>query len=333
MSLQEKINNHTTFTEAQIRDIIAERLGSANVPKKVKITTDTSDYFKVDYDDIVVLGGKPYLIRHNQKEGRFGIDEQPKFWVKKAIDLTTGSTKIIKLTFLERFTAKIGDISFDCFRSPQKEARILDIVRGDRRFMQGFSVQDAAGNVVRVLDFITGKTFADYVITLGKDHEDYFYNFLPRVLDEYIDLINAINFIHKHEEKHGDIRRDHILRDKATGVNIWIDFDFNYIHRENMFGYDLFGLGNILAYIVARGEVTIQELKNREDTIFASLDKSDMNIIFNYRVANLRKVYPYIPEPLNMVLLHFSTGASVFYDNTEQFLNDLEEARQSLERH
>lgn len=332
MSEHENMNNHAAFSKAEIRDIIANRIGGANVPNKVKIITDTSDYFKVDYDDVVVLGGKPYLIRHNQKEGRFGIDEQPKFWVKKAIDLTDGSIKIIKLAFLERFTAKIGGILFDCFRSPQKEARILDIVRGDQRFMQGFSVQDTAGNTVRVIDFITGKTFADYILTLGKDHEDYFYNFLPRVLDEYLDLIKAISFIHKHGEKHGDIRRDHILRDKATGVNMWIDFDFNYLHRENMFGYDLFGLGNILAYIVGRGEVTIQELKNREDPVFASLDKRDMNIIFNYRVVNLGKIYPYIPESLNMVLLHFSTGASVFYDNTEQFLNDVEEARQSLNR-
>lgn len=332
MSNIENINNHATFSEAEIKDIIAERIGREKVPKKVKIITDTSDYFKVDYDDVVMLAGRPYLIRHNQKEGRFGIDEQPKFWVKKAIDLTDGSIKIIKLTFLERFTAKIGEISFECFRSPQKEARILDIVRGDQRFMQGFSMQDTAGNIVRVLDFITGKTFADYILTLGKDHEDYFFNFFPQVLDEYIDLIKAIGFIHKYEEKHGDIRRDHILRDKTTGVNMWIDFDFNYLHRENMFGYDLFGLGNILAYIVGRGDVTIQELKNKENPVFYNMDKKDMNIIFNYRVVNLRKVYPYIPESLNMVLLHFSTAASVFYDNTSQFLNDIEEVRHMYKR-
>jgi hypothetical protein len=308
-------------------DIISECIGKENIPKKFKVITDTSDFFRVNYDDVVVLGGRPYLVRHNQREGRFGIDEQPKFWVKKAIDLIDRSPKIIKLTFLERFTSKVGGIIFECFRSPQKEARILNLVKGDERFMQGFSVNDDAGNIVRILDFINGRTFADYILTLGRNHEDYFNNFFPQVFDEYIELVRAIGFIHTHGEKHGDIRRDHILRDNNTGANIWIDFDFNYLHRENMFGYDLFGLGNILIYIAGRGDVTIQELKIREDKAFYNLGKEDMNIIFNNRVANLRKVFPYIPEALNMILLYFSTGAPVFYDNTNQFLNDIEEAR------
>ncbi len=319
-------DKNNAIREDDIRDILAERLGKENVPKKLKVITDTSDYFRVNYDDVVVLGGRPYLIRHDQKEGRFGIDEQPKFWVKKAIDLIDGSFKIIKLTFLERFTSKVGGIIFECFRSPQKEARILDLVRGDERFMQGFSVKDSAGNVVRILDFIYGKTFADYILTLGKNHEDYFYNFFPQVFSEYIELVRAIGYIHAHGEKHGDIRRDHILRDN-TGLNIWIDFDFNYLHRENMFGYDLFGLGNILIYIVGRGDVTIQELQSRGDPAFYSLSKEDMNIIFNNRVANLKKVFPYIPESLNITLLHFSSGAPVFYDNTNQLLSDIEEAK------
>lgn len=330
MSTVDNITKNPTMTEREIKDIISERLGKENVPKKLKVITDTSDYFSVSYDDVVLLGGKPYLIRHDQREGRFGIDEQPKFWVKKAIDLLDGSIKIIKLTFLERFTSKVGGIVFDCFRSPQKEARILSLVKGDKRFMQGFSVNDDAGNVVRILDFIKGKTFADYILTLGRNHEDYFYNFFPQVFAEYIELVRAINFIHTKGEKHGDIRRDHILRENYTDANIWIDFDFNYLHRENMFGYDLFGLGNILIYLVGRGDVTIQELKNRDDKAFYSLCKEDMNIIFNNRVANLRKVFPYIPEPLNMILLHFSTGAPVFYDHTNQFLKDLEDAQTVL---
>lgn len=332
MSTTTNITKNKTFSESELIDLIRERLGKENVPKKLNVFTDTSDYFKVNYDDVVVLGDRAYLIRHNQKEGRFGIDEQPKFWVKKAIDLINGSIKILKLTFLERFTSKVGGILFECFRSPQKEARILDLVRGDGRFMQGFSVRDSAGNFVRVLDFIYGKTFADYILTLGKDHQDYFYNFFPQILKEYIELVRAIGFIHSNGEKHGDIRRDHILRDNITGVNIWIDFDFNYLHRENMFGYDLFGLGNILIYIAGRGDITIQELKKNDAPAFYDLNKGDMNIIFNHRVANLKKIYPYIPESLNMILLHFSNAATVFYDNVNQFLSDIEEAASLLSK-
>ena len=46
--------------------------------RRVRIHTDTTDFFRVDYDDIVVLGEKTYLIRHNAKEGRFGLDDEEK---------------------------------------------------------------------------------------------------------------------------------------------------------------------------------------------------------------------------------------------------------------
>ena len=93
-----------------------------------RIHTDTTDYFRVEYGDVVLLGDRPYLIRHNAKEGRFGLDDEVKFWVKRAIDLNSGSPKIIKLVFYEKFMAHIGGIAFECYRSPRKEARILDLV-------------------------------------------------------------------------------------------------------------------------------------------------------------------------------------------------------------
>jgi len=52
-----------------------------------RIHTDTTNFFNVEYGDVVILGSKPYLIRHNAKEGRFGVDDEVKFWVKRAIDL------------------------------------------------------------------------------------------------------------------------------------------------------------------------------------------------------------------------------------------------------
>ncbi|MFQ3573631.1 MAG: hypothetical protein SNJ53_03255 [Thermodesulfovibrionales bacterium] len=314
------------LTDVEILDLLKLTIPKEHIPKNLNIITDTTNFFSINYGDIVLLDNRPYLIRHDQKEGRFGIDEQPKFWVKKAIDLVDGTQKIMKLTFLERFMSKVGDLTFECFRSPKKEARILDLVRGDKRFMQGFSVNDIAGNTVRVIDFIKGSNFADYILTLGSSHEDYFFNHFPAVLQEYIELVKAIQFLHENNEKHGDIRRDHIIRDKHTGTNIWIDFDYNYIHKENMFGYDIFGLGNILNYIVGRGDVTIQELQRESPLTAYKIDKNDMNIIFNNRVVNLKKVYPYIPDELNFILLHFSLGASVFYDDIRQLLNDIEEA-------
>ena len=318
------------FSSEEIRERISRWLEPEKVPRKLNIITDTFDFYRIDYDDVVILGDKPYLIRNNEREGRFGIDDQQKYWVKRARDLSDGSVKIIKFVFYERFEANVGGIVFDCYRSPKKEARILDLTRDHPRFMHGFPVSDTAKNIIRVLDFITGKTLADSVLTLGKDHEDYFHNHLPYVLDEFIELTKAIRFLHEHGEKHGDIRRDHIIKDKETGTARWIDFDFNYLHKENMFGYDLFGLGNILVYLVARGDVTVQNLRQQLSPVVARLTADDMNIIFNNRIVNLQKVYPYVPEALNLILLHFSVGANIYYDNTDQLLHDLWEARGNL---
>jgi hypothetical protein len=318
------------FNRDELANKIEHWLGPERVPKQFNIITDTTDFFRVDYDDIVILGDKPYLVRNNEREGRFGIDEQQKFWVKRARDLSDGSVKIIKLVFHERFQAKVGGIVFECFRSPKKEARILDLTKGHPRFMQGFSLNDSSNNIIRIVDYIKGKTLADAILTCGGDHEDYFYNHFPSILDEYIELVEAIRFLHQRGEKHGDIRRDHIIKEKETGNSRWIDFDFNYLHKENMFSYDLFGLGNILVYLVGRGDVTFQQLLQADSPLVGKLTSNDMNIIFNNRVVNLQKVYPYVPDELNLILLHFSMYAEVFYENTEQLLHDLREARDSL---
>lgn len=318
------------FGKEDLREMIVRWVGQERAPAQIRVITDTSDFFRVDYDDVVILGRRPYLIRNNEREGRFGIDDEQKFWVKRAVDLADGSTKIIKLVMHERFTAKVGGLAFECVRSPKKEARILDLVRGHPHFMQGFSVPDEAGNITRIIDYIHGKKMSDYVLELGSSHEDYFLNHFPPVLEEYVALVQAIKFLHDQGQKHGDIRRDHIIKDKQTGLPCWIDFDFNYLHKENLFGYDLFGLGNILVYLVGRGDVTAQELEAAGSPALERLTDDDMNIIFHNRVVNLRKVYPYLPESLNMILLHFSTGANIFYDDTGQLLNDLYEARHAL---
>jgi hypothetical protein len=319
--------------EQELKEAIARFAGPERVPAgRPRVVADTSDFFRVDYGDVLVLGDVPYLVLNYEREGRFGLDEQPKFWVRRAVDLSDGATRIIKMVFHEHFTVKVGGLSFDCARSPRKEAAILDLVRGHPNFMQGRWVQDEAGNVVRVLDFIKGGTLADYVAGLGKGHEDYFYNHFPSVLDGYMGLVRAIKFLHDNGQKHGDIRRDHVIRETATGLSRWIDFDITYLHKESMYGYDLFGLGNVLVYLAGRGDVTVQQLRRDVPAAFGSLAADDLNIVFSNRVVNLRKVFPYVPEALNHVLMHFSQGADVFYESTDELLSDLGEAREGISR-
>ena len=52
------------------------------------IFRDTTNYMYIDRGHLIELEGELFLVRGNEKEGRFGLDEQPKFWVKRAISLT-----------------------------------------------------------------------------------------------------------------------------------------------------------------------------------------------------------------------------------------------------
>lgn len=298
-------------------------LPQPQVPHRIRLHTDTTDFYRVEYGDVLLLSGHPYLIRHNAKELRFGLDDEPKHWVKNAIDLEDGGRKVIKLVFYEKFFSTVGGITFECFRSPRKEARILDLVKGRKNFMQGFSAPDEKGNTVRVLDFIWGRPLPFYIHNLDVNHETYFQDYFPGILRRFLECVEGVRYLHEHGEKHGDIRRDHILIDRDTNDYRWIDFDFNYHHRENIYGYDLFGLGNILAFLTGKGDLLVQDLRRRGPALAARLREEDLNIVFKNRVVNLRKIYPYIPESLNRVLLHFSVGAQMFYENTSQLLEDL----------
>jgi hypothetical protein len=318
------------YSQKSLREMMANCIHLSQIPGKINVITNTSDFFRVEYNDVVIIHERPYLIRNNKREGRFGISDEPKFWVKSAIDLITSDVKIMKLVHHEKFKSRVGGLEFDCFRSPKKEARILDLVKGHPSFMQGFSAKDSAGNIVRIIDNIPGRTMASYILDLGESHEDYFHNYFPTVLEDYIELVTAIGFLHENREKHGDIRRDHILKNSNTGIHQWIDFDFNYVHKESMFRYDLFGLGNILVYLAGRGDVTAHYLRKYNQGAYERLNYNDMNIVFKNRVVNLKKIYPYIPESLNLILLHFSAGANIFYDNVPQLINDIIEVKEDI---
>ncbi len=316
--------------EATIRKCIANYAGPDRVPVRFNIITDTSDFFRVEYNDVVVLGDVPYWVKRCEKEGRFGLDDEPKFWVRRAIELTTGATRILKLVFHEEFITMIAGVKLTCFRSPKKEARLLDLVGSHRNFMHGRWVLDAAGNNVRILEFIRGPRFDDVVTGYGTDHHDYFHNYFSLVLDQFIELVEAIKFLHDHGEKHGDIRRDHIFWDEATQANRWIDFDYNFQQGESLFSFDLQGLGNILIFLAGRGDVLVADLYHKQRELFDTLWGEDLSIAYKNRVANLKKIYPYVPESLNRILLHFSQGTNFFYENTGQMLEDLARARADI---
>jgi len=318
------------LTEKELLRMIRRRVPPERVPRRVTIK-ETADFFRVDYDDVVVLDDVPYFVRNNEREGRFGLEDEQKFWVKRAINLLTGKVVILKWVFRERFNARIGGLVFECARSPRKEARILELVRGRPDFMQGETVLDSAGNPLRVLDYIRGKTLSEITVGIGSSHEEFFFSFYASLLEEFIGALEAIKFLHESGEKHGDIRRDHLIKDHSTGRYRWIDFDYTYSHGESRFGYDLFGLGNVLLFITGRGDVTTNRLLKENPDALERIAKDDLNIVFHNRVTNLQKIYPYIPDALNRVLMHFSLGAGVYYEHTRELIEDLGEARERLD--
>lgn len=60
--------------------------------------------------DVLDPGGSYYLVRGEEMEGRFGLDGEPKYWMKRAIDLSDGSSKVIKLVFYESTEELLEDL-------------------------------------------------------------------------------------------------------------------------------------------------------------------------------------------------------------------------------
>lgn len=299
-------------------------------PATMTLHTDTSDFFRVNSGDLLQVEGHVFLVGNNTREGRFGLDDEVKYWVKRGRDLQNGESVILKLEFHERFDANIGGVRFECFRSPKKESRILDMVHGKNSFMQGRTYHDDKGNNVRVLDFIRGKTVSDTVTALDMDHERFFHTLLPDMLDHFTGCVEAIRFLHDNGEKHGDIRRDHIIVDAEDGQWRWIDFDYSFLHQKSIYAYDLYGLGNVLTFIAGKGDVNPAVLQRERPEVFETLYWEDLNVVWQNRVSNLRKVYPYIPKSLNDVLLHFSNGSGRRYEITDEFVSDLKQAAEDV---
>jgi len=292
---------------------------------KKRLITDTSNIFEIDRGDVIVIDGSKYLVTGHERERRFGI-EDPKFWVKRVVDSGTGEKKIVKLSFFEAFETQLGGVKIYCFRNPEKEGDILNLVKDHPNFMHGTVHKDSKGNTIRIVDPIKGESFFMYIGALDMDHEVYFHELLPFILQKVVKSFEAIRFLHIHGFKHGDIRNDHLIVEQDTGNYVWIDFDYDNSTEENPYSLDLIGLGNILLYAVGKGFHNRNIIK-RNTSVYGNLkdfiEDGDFSIFNRRRFMNLRKLYPYIPVQLNDILAHFSRGAEIFYESVEEIIEDL----------
>jgi hypothetical protein len=310
----------TTWTPTQqwIAGRVAEIAGR-ELQRPPIVLRDTSHYMSIDRDDVVELDGELYLVTCTERERRFGLEGEPKFWVKRALALTSGRLHILKLVFEEVFTVNLDRRPIRCVRSAEKEGRVLALTRGDPRFMQGRAVRDARENLVRILEFIHGVDLLTRLSSLGVTHEDYFHRMFPAILRQAIGSFEAIARVHEAGLCHGDIRNDHIFIEQDTGRFRWIDFDLMQEGPD----FDVWALGNILHCVVAKGFATFQEVLRERPACGGRLRTEDAAVFFPNRIMNLRKVYGYVPAKLNDVLLRFSAGGASRYETVRQLLDDL----------
>jgi len=319
------VSGSTSLTDEWIQERLRQ-LG-VQAPETPVVWDDTTNYMGIERDHIVNLQGDLFVIRCNEREGRFGLDEQPKFWVKRALALSTGQTYILKLTIQEAFKVHVGAVEVLCVRNAEKEAKVLEFVRGDPRFMQGRSTYDSRGNLVRVIDFIPATDLLTHIDSIRLRHEEYCRTKLPAILANVTDNIAALQRLHDAGLCHGDIRNDHLLIERETGCYKWIDFDLDQRSAD----FDIWSVGNILHCVAAKGFMTFRDATKIRPHLSENLAQDDASIFFPQRVMNLRKIYPYLPGKLNDVLLRFSFGARVSYDRISQIAGDLAECAASAD--
>jgi len=292
-----------------------------------RVFEDTSEFMSIGPGDVIAVNNRHYLVHRDAVE-RGSAYQDTKFWVKKCMELETGDAKLLKLVFHESFDLQYGSVRIRCYRSPRKEARMLDLVRGDERYMQGCSAPDAAGNPVRIIDMISGKRIDLVTAAIRAGHAEYFADSFPAFFRQFIGACRAIRDLHARDEVHGDINLDHLMREHVTNRLRWIDFDYAYEASANPFALDVFGLGRLLACLVGKQLHTVHTL--REDGFGGNvpdLTPADFSCVRKNEIMNLRKLFPYVPESLNRILLHFSQGAEIGYDSADELIADMRAVR------
>jgi len=314
----------TSFSSTEELAVHIRKLTGWQWVRNPQIVTDTTDWMRINRGDVIRLGDEDFIVKGTLREPRFGIDDQPKPWVINTIKMDTGEKKIVKTVFYEDFNVLIGLFKIHCFRSPGKEADVLKLTHGDDRFMQGYTVEDKAHNKVRILDFVNGTSFFNFIPEIQKNHETYYYEDLGTYLWKLLDSLEAIKLLHHYDFCHGDIRNDHIIIDSTSGKCRWIDFDLS----QNVTDFDIWSFGNIICYAVAKGILTFKSvLKSTifSDEIKSTLSSDDASAFYEYRIMNVKKVYPYISDKLSKILNHFTLRPKLYYTNINELHEDFVE--------
>ena len=163
-------------------------------------------------------------------------------------------------------------------------------------------------------------------MALDLDHETYFHEVLPGVLTNLLEAFRALNS--------SSTRRGSSTGMCGPTICSWSrppagmsgsTSDYEVSHSD----YDLWSLGNVLCFIVGKGnhhpnEVVCKPGNYPNPLCGQELTNDDLLLSGQNRVANLAKLFPYIPLDLNRILMRFSAGTEAFYGSVEELVDDLE---------
>ena len=139
-----------------------------------------------------------------------------------------------------------------------------------------------------------------------------------------------MEFVSEHNMHHGDIRNDHIFIEAETGVCKWIDFDYSVTHAD----YDFWSLGNLIIFTAAGGLLLHKDISQNPDRyprLTSPISAGDCSLYHKYRVANVRKVYPYISKKINHICMRHAIDHIAIYEDYPSLIHDLEEAYEEIQ--
>jgi hypothetical protein len=89
----------------------------------------------------------------------------------------------------------------------------------------------------------------------------------------------------------------------------------------------------VLQFCAGMGMITFHEVLRSESFTEAAkrnLTSDDASAFYEHRIMNLQKLFPYIPDTLNDILLHFAVNTAIFYESVDQVVDDMKKTLQDL---
>ena len=265
--------------------------------------------------DTVTLGDKTFVIVDYLRHTR--SDRTPHRTCRVARECDMAANVVLKFGFIQE--------SPDTGRDPSKEETILGLVRGHTGFVQGFTIAHSPRLLVHTIQFENGPTLKDLVLRSSESHPEYLASQFPAIARAFARAVRNLDYLHRQNQYHGDVRGDHLYADLATENFRWNDFEFGPWTLSEGIAHDIYDTQSIFLFAVGRGLERLGAHPSSLDLVASDLFGKTGGT-FDPIIASLGKVFPYIPPPVARLLEKLSAGSTFHFESTAQFADAIEEA-------